>query len=160
MQDGIRYERYLITRLLESLRLADEACSDEVRAVHLKVSRYYRDLLAPTGAREADCSQARLSADVTYKGVHPATVLKVSTHGFHLICEAAFDPSGAFQIKLNGIDPLRAKIVQVDPEGAACQFVSPIHPALLDAAIASRKPEPGICGDGCGASNIQSRPAF
>ena len=42
------YKAYFIRRLFEALRLAEQADSDEERAVHLRASGYYRDLIAST----------------------------------------------------------------------------------------------------------------
>ena len=39
------YERYLVRRLLEELRLADSSADLLERSIHLQACRYYRDLL-------------------------------------------------------------------------------------------------------------------
>ena len=39
------YKAYFVRRLLEALSLADHASSDDERSVHLRASRYYRDLI-------------------------------------------------------------------------------------------------------------------
>ena len=39
------YKAYFIRRLLEALEMAEQAASAEEREVHLRASRYYRDLI-------------------------------------------------------------------------------------------------------------------
>jgi hypothetical protein len=39
------YKAYFVQRLLEALSLADHAKSEEERSVHLRASRYYRDII-------------------------------------------------------------------------------------------------------------------
>jgi len=39
------YEAYFTRRLLEALTLADEAADAHERSLHLRTTRYYRDLL-------------------------------------------------------------------------------------------------------------------
>ena len=39
------YKAYFVRRLLEALSLADEAENAEERSLHLRTSRYYRDLI-------------------------------------------------------------------------------------------------------------------
>jgi hypothetical protein len=131
------YETYLTRRLLDSLQLADEASSDQVREVHLQASRYYRDLLAPPGTRKAERTRVRLPARVMKKGVHFGTVIDITTQGFLLTSNALLEPETVFRLKLPGLDPVRAKVVWVEGERAGCEFMPPIHPALLDAAIAA-----------------------
>ena len=42
---AVMYKAYLLKRLLEAISLAEQAGSDEDRSVHLRASRYYRDLI-------------------------------------------------------------------------------------------------------------------
>lgn len=39
------YKAYFVRRLLEALSLADQADSEAEKVVHLRTSRYYRDLI-------------------------------------------------------------------------------------------------------------------
>jgi hypothetical protein len=39
------YKAYFVRRLLEALSLADHAESEEERSVHIRTSRYYRDII-------------------------------------------------------------------------------------------------------------------
>ena len=47
------YKAYFIRRLLEALNLAEQADSAEEREVHLRASRYYRDLIEASRKRDA-----------------------------------------------------------------------------------------------------------
>jgi hypothetical protein len=137
MPQAVSYESYLTRRLLDSLQLADESPDEAVREVHLQASRYYRDLLAPPGTRKSERTRVRLSARVMKKGVHFGTVMDITTQGFLLVSNATLEPEAFFRVKLPGLDPLRAKVIWVEGERAGCEFAPPIHPALLDAAIAA-----------------------
>jgi hypothetical protein len=137
MPQAVSYESYLTRRLLDSLQLADEAPDEAVREVHLQASRYYRDLLAPPGTRKSERTRVRLSARIMKKGVHFGTVMDITTQGFLLVSNAALEAEMVFRVKLPGLDPLRAKVIWIEGERAGCEFLPPIHPALLDAAIAA-----------------------
>lgn len=39
------YKAYFIKRLLEAMNLAEQAENDQERSIHLRASRYYRDLI-------------------------------------------------------------------------------------------------------------------
>jgi hypothetical protein len=39
------YKAYFIRRLLEAISLAEQAESEDERSIHLRASRYYRDLI-------------------------------------------------------------------------------------------------------------------
>jgi hypothetical protein len=39
------YKAYFIRRLLEALSLAEQADTEHERSIHLRASRYYRDLI-------------------------------------------------------------------------------------------------------------------
>ena len=45
------YKAYFTRRLLEALSLAEQAENDEERSIHLRASRYYRDLIEATYRR-------------------------------------------------------------------------------------------------------------
>jgi len=45
------YKAYFVRRLLEALSLADQAENDEERSIHLRTSRYYRDLIQSLNRR-------------------------------------------------------------------------------------------------------------
>jgi hypothetical protein len=45
------YKAYFVRRLLEALSLADQAGSDEERTIHLRTSRYYRELIESLNKR-------------------------------------------------------------------------------------------------------------
>ena len=89
------------------------------------------------GTRKAARTRVRLPARVMKKGVHYGTVMDITTQGFLLVSDAALEAGTFFRVKLEGIDPLRAKVVWVENERAGCEFLPTIHPALLEAAIAA-----------------------
>lgn len=45
------YKAYFVRRLLEALSLADQAESDRERSIHLRASRYYRDIIESLNRR-------------------------------------------------------------------------------------------------------------
>lgn len=45
------YKAYFVRRLLEALSLADQAKNDAERAIHLRTSRYYRQLIESLNRR-------------------------------------------------------------------------------------------------------------
>ena len=47
------YKAYFTRRLLEALSLAEQAESEQERAIHLRASRYYRDLIESDRRRSA-----------------------------------------------------------------------------------------------------------
>jgi hypothetical protein len=44
---------YFIRRLFEALSLAEQADTDEERSIHLRTSRYYRDLIEAAHKRNS-----------------------------------------------------------------------------------------------------------
>lgn len=47
------YKAYFLRRLLEAISLAQQAGTAEERCVHLRASRYYRDLIESADKRDA-----------------------------------------------------------------------------------------------------------
>ena len=45
------YKAYFIRRLLEALSHAEQADTEHERSIHLRTSRYYRDLIEGSGRR-------------------------------------------------------------------------------------------------------------
>ena len=77
-------ETYFTRRLLDTLSLADEAADGEERSVHLRASRYYRDILQVPNSRRAERLKVNLPA-VLHKDDHPSAetvVADISTYGF------------------------------------------------------------------------------
>jgi hypothetical protein len=45
------YKAYFVRRLLEALSLADQADNEAERVIHIRTSRYYRDLIESLNRR-------------------------------------------------------------------------------------------------------------
>lgn len=131
------YEAYFTKRLLEALTLADEAGDAGERSVHLRASRYYRDLL--------DCPEQRLSArhpvhvraTVRYgTRLTRVTVSDLSTGGFRTSLDDRLLPGTLVVLQMDGLAPLDGFVVWQDRDQVGCRFAAKVHPALVDAAIA------------------------
>ena len=131
------YEAYFTKRLLEALTLADEAADAGERSVHLKASRYYRDLLEFPEKRAAVRHPTHICATVRY-GSHwkRATVTDLSTGGFRIDLDDRVRPATPIELQMDGFAPIDGFVVWQDGDQVGCRFVTKIHPALVDAASA------------------------
>lgn len=138
-------ESYFTRRLLETLSLADEAADGEERTVHLRACRYYRDILQVPNTRRAERLKVHLPT-VLHKKDHPSAetvVADISTYGFRVRACSWLEQDAHFTVQFDGLAELPAKVVWRIDDWAGCAFMNPLHPALLEAAIALSKPELG-----------------
>jgi hypothetical protein len=131
------YEAYFTRRLLEALTLADESDDAGERCVHLKASRYYRELLQFSEKRDSVRHPIRLRATVRH-GSHfrRVTLSDLSSGGFRITLDEPL-PSGApLTLQMDGFEPVDGFVVWQDGDQVGCRFAKPLHPALVDAAVA------------------------
>jgi hypothetical protein len=132
------YEAYFTRRLLEALSLAEHAEDAEERSIHLRTSRYYRDLLEYPEKRHAVRYRARIGAMLYGLGVRArrVTVSDLSCRGFRIQLDEQVKPGHLVTLEMDGLSALNAFIVWQDEEQIGCKFVSELHPALVEAALA------------------------
>lgn len=131
------YEAYFTKRLLEALTRADAAADADERSVHLQTSRYYRDLLELPEKRGAIRHRTNVRANFGHDSQwRRTTVTDLSTGGFRITLDEPVRPGTPVALQLEGFAPIDAFVVWQDGDQMGCRFVNPLHPALVDAAIA------------------------
>jgi hypothetical protein len=132
------YEAYFTRRLLEVLALADEASNADERSIHLRSSRYYRDLLQWPEQRRSVRHAVRIGATVHHlsTSARPVIVSDLSSHGFRVELAGNVKPGTLIALQLGGLALLEAYIVWQKGTQVGCKFLAELHPALLEAAMA------------------------
>ena len=132
------YEAYFTKRLLEALSLADSAQDPDERSVHLRASRYYRDLLEYPEKRRAVRYRARIGAMLYGLGTQPhrIVVTDLSSRGFRMELDRKVKPGHLITVEMEGLSPVNAFIVWQEGEQIGCRFMTELHPALIEAALA------------------------
>jgi hypothetical protein len=132
------YEAYFTKRLLEALSLAERAEDAEERSIHLRTSRYYRELLEFPEKRRAVRYPARIRAMLHGLGVRPhrVAVTDLSSRGFRMRLGEQVKPGHFVTLEMDGLSPINAFIVWQQGDQIGCKFLSELHPALIEAALA------------------------
>ena len=131
------YEAYFTKRLLEALALADEAADADERCVHLKTSRYYRELLEFPDKRLAIRHPTQIQATVRLGSQWKrTTVTDLSTSGFRIRLDDSVTAGTALALQMDGLSAIEGFVVWQAGNQVGCRFAREIHPALVDAAIA------------------------
>ena len=132
------YEAYFTRRLLEALTLADEAADAEERSLHLRTTRYYRDLLEKPEKRSAFRFRSKIAATLHHVGSRPwrVTVSDLSTLGFRISLDVPVKPGHVISLEMDGFAPLDAYVVWQKGDQVGAKFLSELHPALVEAARA------------------------
>ena len=131
------YEAYFTKRLLEALTLADEADDVGERSVHLQTSRYYRDLLEFPEKRGAVRHPTHICATVRYASHWKRTIVSdLSTGGFRIELDDRIPAATPMELQMDGFASIDGFVVWQDGDQVGCRFVTKLHPALVDAAIA------------------------
>lgn len=132
------YEAYFTRRLLEALTLADEAADADERSLHLRTTRYYRDLLERAEKRSAVRLRSRITAMLHHVGSRPwrVTVSDLSTGGFRMTLETPVKPGHVIKLEMDGFSPLDAYVVWQQGDQVGAKFLTELHPALVEAARA------------------------
>jgi hypothetical protein len=131
------YEAYFTKRLLEALNRAEQAADCDERSVHLQISRHYRDLLEAPDKRDSLRHTTRIAATLRYgTSLRRVTVSDLSTGGFRITLDDPLEPETPVALQLDGFAPTDGLVVWRAGDQLGCKFVRPLHPALVDAAIA------------------------
>jgi hypothetical protein len=132
------YEAYFTRRLLQALTLAEEAPSAEERAIHLRASRYYRELLDLPESRRSVRHPVRIAAVLHRAAPEPRAVIvsDLSTSGFRVELDQPVSPGTLVALQIDGLAPIDARVVWQEDDQVGFKFVKPLNPVLLDAALA------------------------
>jgi hypothetical protein len=132
------YEAYFTKRLLEALSLAERAEDAEERSIHLRTSRYYRELLEFPEKRHAVRYPARIRAMLHGLGTRARRVIvtDLSCRGFRMELDEQVKPGHLVTLEMDGLSPVNAFIVWQKEDQIGCKFLSELHPALVEAALA------------------------
>ena len=132
------YEAYFTRRLLEALTLAEEAANARERSIHLRASRYYRELLESSDSRQAPRHSVSICAMLHHVGPapRPVTVSDLSSCGFRFELDRRVRPGTVVALQMEGLAPLDAYVIWQRGDQVGCKFLTELHPALLDAALA------------------------
>ncbi len=91
--------------------------------------------LAPAGnPRRADRKSVSVDAGLRQRGASGVgvQVLDLSTHGFRARTHLDLQPGTDVWLKLGTLEPQHARVAWADGLLIGCQFVRPLHPAVLD----------------------------
>jgi hypothetical protein len=132
------YQAYFTRRLLEALNLAEQASDAGERCVHLQTSRYYRDLLHSREKRHSLRHPSRIGATLHHVGSRPWRVIvsDLSTSGFRMSLDERVKPGRVVSLEMDGFAPIDAFVVWQKEDQVGCKFLSELHPALVEAALA------------------------
>jgi hypothetical protein len=143
MTKAVSFDPYFTRRLLDTLTLADEAADHGEKVVHLRACRYYRDLLCVPNTRKAERIKVNLPAQISTTGLPTAesVVVDITTYGFKTAACSRLAEGTDFTLHLEGLIGLPARVVWLVNDWAGCLFLTPLHPALLEAAIGLSRPD-------------------
>ncbi len=132
------YEAYFTKRLLEALTLAEQASDAGERSVHIQASRFYRNLLQFAEKRRSVRNRTAIRATLEGVGSDALAVVisDLSSGGFRTTVDQKLRPGTPVTLQMEGFTPVEAFVVWQDGDEVGCRFVSELHPAIVDAAIA------------------------
>jgi hypothetical protein len=136
---AVMYEAYFTRRLLEALNLADDAGAAGERSLHLRASGYYRDLLKLPEKRRAVRHSSQIGAMLHHVGTRRwrVTVSDLSTDGFRIALDWPVKPGHVVVLEMDGLSPLDAYVVWQKGDQIGAKFLTPLHPALVEAALSA-----------------------
>src|SRR5947209_1913813 len=87
--------------------------------------------------RRAPRAEVVLGAGLRQRGAHAVTVqiVDLSTDGFRAATHLQLFPGSDVWLKLPGLESLHARVVWMTGHMMGCQFVRPLHPAVLDMVV-------------------------
>lgn len=132
------YEAYFTRRLLEALSLADEATNAAERSVHIRTSRYYRELLQSQDQRSSERHPVQLCAVLFLDASCPRPVIlsDLSTKGFRVQFDEELKVGTLVALQIDRLAALDAHVVWQQGDEVGCEFLAELRPALLEAALA------------------------
>ncbi|MDB5691353.1 MAG: PilZ protein [Alphaproteobacteria bacterium] len=87
--------------------------------------------------RRAARAEVVLGAGLRQRGAHSVTVqiVDLSTDGFRAATHLDLFPGSDVWLKLPGLESLHGRVVWMRGHLMGCQFVRPLHPAVLDMIV-------------------------
>src|SRR3954464_10161989 len=82
-------------------------------------------------------AEVALGAGLRQRGAHAVTIqiVDLSTDGFRAATHLELFPGSDVWLKLPGLESLHARVVWMHGHMLGCQFVRPLHPAVLDMVV-------------------------
>jgi hypothetical protein len=89
--------------------------------------------------RRAARSDVMLGAGLRQRGAHAVTVqvLDLSVTGFRAATHLELADGTDLWLKLPGLESLHARVIWMNGHLLGCEFVRPLHPAVLDMIVRS-----------------------
>ena len=127
---------YFTRRLFDTLTLAEQATNATERSVYLRACHYYKELLCQHEARAGERVSVDVPATLLFDdgGHDESIVADLSCYGFRLQDRLALRPGQHFQVVFHGLAPVGALVIWREGGWAGCNFTTPLHPALVEAA--------------------------
>ena len=94
--------------------------------------------LAPSArARQAERKPVAVDAGLRQRGAGGVGVqiIDLSTHGFRAKTHLDLQPGTDVWVKLGHLEPQHARVAWMDGFLVGCQFIRPLHPAVLDMIV-------------------------
>lgn len=88
----------------------------------------------PTAGRREDRMPVQIGAGLRQRGAGGVTVdiLDLSTKGFRAMTHLDLQIGADVWLRFDGLESLHARVAWMRGNCAGCQFVNPIHPAVLE----------------------------
>jgi hypothetical protein len=90
-------------------------------------------------ARIAERKDIAVGAGLRQRGAHPITVqvMDLSVTGFRAATHLTLESGSDVWMKLPGLESLHARVIWQRGHLIGCEFVRPLHPAVLDMIVRS-----------------------
>jgi len=87
--------------------------------------------------RRAARTDVVLGAGLRQRGAHAITVqiMDLSTHGFRAATHLELEPGADVWLKMPGLESMHARVAWMRGHLMGCEFVRPLHPAVLDMVV-------------------------
>lgn len=92
---------------------------------------------APASPRKAERQHCQIGAGLRQRGASGVSVqiMDLSTHGFRAATHLDLQKGSDVWLKLPGLEALHARVKWMDGYLAGCEFVKPLHPAVLQMMV-------------------------
>lgn len=100
-----------------------------------------RPAAAAAKARLAERVEVSFGAALRQRGASGVSVQieDLSTNGFRVATHLQLEPGGDVWLRLPGLEPCHARVVWNRGHHLGCEFVRPLHPAVLDMIVKSAR---------------------
>jgi hypothetical protein len=87
--------------------------------------------------RRASRTDVVLGAGLRQRGAHAVTIqiLDLSTHGFRAATHLDLMEGSDVWLKMPGLESMHARVAWMKGHLMGCEFVRPLHPAVLDMVV-------------------------